>query len=311
MKLIKITRDNYEEFAIDYIEGNLPADLKKEFENFLSENPDIFDELVDIQNIKLPKPEIKVNKLYLKKSPLKNINYEEFLMISAVERTLSKPEKKDLEFILATNEAAQKDFALYKKTKLPEPQIIYPYKQELYRKNPKALVYSLMAAAASLLLFLILNPKQVVFEEQTTEVYYPPAHSNYSYNYYVPSAGQNYSYGYQPATYNTGNVFETGRGLQSNTEDDETEENFASEPFFTPEARPLKVAQLPNPELKPGYNAFYFDDNEKNAEQIIAKKMEDFFNEHFNIATPEIKIRKSKENRYGIAINNKKFGFKF
>ena len=43
--MIEITRDNYELFAVDYIEGNLPMDTLIQFEVFLSNNPDISEEL--------------------------------------------------------------------------------------------------------------------------------------------------------------------------------------------------------------------------------------------------------------------------
>ncbi len=44
-----INRINYEQFALDYLEGSLPADLLVEMESFLDEHPDIRKELEEME----------------------------------------------------------------------------------------------------------------------------------------------------------------------------------------------------------------------------------------------------------------------
>ena len=49
---MKITRENYEEHFLDYLEGNLDKQLLDEFKNFLVQNPDLRDELENTGNFK-------------------------------------------------------------------------------------------------------------------------------------------------------------------------------------------------------------------------------------------------------------------
>ncbi|TVR85725.1 MAG: hypothetical protein EA411_12295 [Saprospirales bacterium] len=46
---MKIDRDNYEQFAIDFLEGTLPKEQREAFEEFLAQNPDIAEEMEDLQ----------------------------------------------------------------------------------------------------------------------------------------------------------------------------------------------------------------------------------------------------------------------
>jgi hypothetical protein len=55
---MKITRDNYEEHFLDYLEGNLDENLVDDFIDFLRQNPDLKAELemagavmVELENI--------------------------------------------------------------------------------------------------------------------------------------------------------------------------------------------------------------------------------------------------------------------
>ncbi len=47
--VMKINRINYEQFAIDYLEGNLEGDVLKDMEKFLLENPDLKKELDEME----------------------------------------------------------------------------------------------------------------------------------------------------------------------------------------------------------------------------------------------------------------------
>ncbi|GEM_PF-2714809 len=54
---MKIDRKNYEQFAIDFLEGALPEEQRAAFEEFLLKNPDIAEEMKDLQQAVL-KPEM-------------------------------------------------------------------------------------------------------------------------------------------------------------------------------------------------------------------------------------------------------------
>ena len=51
---MKITRDNYESFFIDFIEGNLPENMIDQFLDFLNQNPDLKEELHLFEEVNLP-----------------------------------------------------------------------------------------------------------------------------------------------------------------------------------------------------------------------------------------------------------------
>lgn len=56
----KITRENYEEFILDYADNLLPAGLNKEMESFLNLHPDIASEVLTFRNLKMtPDPTVK------------------------------------------------------------------------------------------------------------------------------------------------------------------------------------------------------------------------------------------------------------
>ena len=54
---MKISRDNYEVFFIDYFEGNLNREEKEELQRFLSKNPDLKNEFDQFEEINVAEPE--------------------------------------------------------------------------------------------------------------------------------------------------------------------------------------------------------------------------------------------------------------
>ncbi len=59
---MKINRDNYEAYFIDYLEGNLDEKLVDDFLEFLQQNPDLKEELAMFKSVSLEPEEIKFNK---------------------------------------------------------------------------------------------------------------------------------------------------------------------------------------------------------------------------------------------------------
>ena len=134
-KNINININNYEEFAIDYIEGNLNAETLKAFELFLEQNPNIREEFVGFEdfNFKIEKHKLN-NKFELKKSPIEGLSYFEYLAVSNIEKTISAKEKNELENILTQQNEKIDDYKLFSKTKLTNSEI-YKFKTNL-KKSP-------------------------------------------------------------------------------------------------------------------------------------------------------------------------------
>jgi cell division protein FtsB len=70
---MQLTKNNYEEYAIDWLDGNLKGEELRQMELFLSENPDILAELQGLDLTAIPQETIiytKKDGLYRKKSVL-------------------------------------------------------------------------------------------------------------------------------------------------------------------------------------------------------------------------------------------------
>ncbi len=131
-----ITRQNYEIYAIDYIENKLSDDLKKEFENFLAQNPDVWEEIQSVKELSLPKENISFpNKDKLKKSPIPELSYFDYLCIGSVENNLNETEKQELATLVNSSAENKAVFLQYKLTKTKPTQTFYPFKQKL-KKQP-------------------------------------------------------------------------------------------------------------------------------------------------------------------------------
>ena len=139
---MKINRDNYEVWFLDYYEGRLSPQQVEELKAFLDLHYDLKEELDSFENISLP-PAKKIvfdAKESLKKPVIITVgsinekNYEEFF-IADVEGELTKEKKTELNIFLEKNPQLKKEFELFQKTKItPDTSINFPAK-EVLKKN--------------------------------------------------------------------------------------------------------------------------------------------------------------------------------
>ena len=131
----KININNYEEFALDYIEGSLNAETLKAFELFLEQNPTIKEELKELEDFNFETETEKYdfdNKFELKNSPIEGLSYFEYLTVSNIEKIISAKEKNELEIILTNQDEKIDEYKLFSKTKLTNNDI---YKSKTDLKN--------------------------------------------------------------------------------------------------------------------------------------------------------------------------------
>ncbi len=167
---MKINRNNYEAFIIDYLDGKLDPVEAAELFRFLSKNPDLEAEFSDYGNIKLINPtEAGFDKNKLKKdfSDIKSINNDNFdeFCVASHEGDLCEHDKLRLEEYLKKHPEKQKDFELYSYTKLtPDYNIKFPVKGNIKKISPfirprNMLIYvTSLAAAVLLLIMLVIMP---------------------------------------------------------------------------------------------------------------------------------------------------------
>jgi hypothetical protein len=158
---MKINRNNYEAYFIDYYEGTLTTAQQQALELFLSENPDLQEEFENYEEVSVAASGVAFpDKSQLKQqeiTPVAGIdeeNYEEYF-IAFYENDLDEEKQKSLQLFLQANPHIQKEFGLHGTLVLTPDNTPYAGKSGLKKK---AIVgYYWYAAAAVILLLLAIN----------------------------------------------------------------------------------------------------------------------------------------------------------
>lgn len=154
---MKVTRENYELFLVDYLDGNLEATDKDALMHFLKQHPDLEEEFSLLNNsvplvLNQDTAIEKVDFAYLKKEEQNWIADDE--MIAAMEGDLSETEQALFERKLVLYPQNKASYALFLKTKFAPNKEVFEHKESLKKKA--GLSFSLyanyFAIAATLLL---------------------------------------------------------------------------------------------------------------------------------------------------------------
>jgi hypothetical protein len=154
---MKITRENYELFLVDYLDGNLVEADKEVLMQFLAQHPNLAEEFSLLNNaiplvLNQDKTIDKVDFTYLKKEENTWIADDE--MIAAMEGDLSEEEQALFERKLILYPQNKANYELFLKTKLTPNKEVFERKESIKKKT--GLSFSLyanyFAIAATLLL---------------------------------------------------------------------------------------------------------------------------------------------------------------
>jgi len=117
---MKPDRLNYEIWFTDWLDGNLSEQQIAELKLFLSENPDLEEELNGLALVSLNPPDLTFNgKKRLEQSPERLSESQfEHLCIASLENDLTPAQKTELDWIINTDESRRKSFELIQKLKL-------------------------------------------------------------------------------------------------------------------------------------------------------------------------------------------------
>ena len=187
--IMNITRRNYEEYFILYMDNELGSEDRRRVELFVQENPDLKGELDWLlQNRLIPDPSLVFDgkEQLMKTSGAESINttdYAEWLLLYT-DNELTPDQKITVEKFAAGHPDIQEELELFQKTKvLPEQEIVFPNKELLYRKEEKVRVIAInwrkIAVAAALMLaisttaFIIFNKKAGGANEEIASVKKP------------------------------------------------------------------------------------------------------------------------------------------
>lgn len=163
-KDMKITRQNYELYFIDYIDGNLQLELVDEFNSFIEANPDLAEELDNLRDMTVAADDCAFDSIdsLLKKDIPAGVSPFEYQCISYIEGDMNEVERNS--FVAAVNADIQKKNELnaFKKTKIEADEtIVYKEKNSLKRFSIPFKSYLYAAASVAVLALLwVLWPKQ-------------------------------------------------------------------------------------------------------------------------------------------------------
>ncbi len=167
---MEISRNNYEAYFIDYLEGNLDERLVDSFIEFLQKNPDLKQELALYEPVAAMPETITFNKKnILKKEKYDSEKIFNQAAISSLEGDISKNEKQEFEKYLAHHHEKQKQVALFSKTILQaDESVTFNKKNTLYKKAIGKTILLWTGRVAALLILAIAFFS--LFEKPTPEV---------------------------------------------------------------------------------------------------------------------------------------------
>ena len=185
-----ITRNNYEEYILDYLEGTLSEELRLAMQQFLQQNADIQQEISDFLPINLTADETiqMPNKANLLCDLVGLDNYEEYA-IDYVEQTLDTDTRAAMDMFLATQPQLKNELRNFRLVTIPvDNTIVYVHKEKLKKQAGKmgTLVSfwsnpTLRYAAAVAALFVLWVPLSNMFDmHQTTSALYETSVPNKS-----------------------------------------------------------------------------------------------------------------------------------
>jgi hypothetical protein len=170
---MKIDRHNYEEYFLLYIDNELTVEQMKQVELFITENPDLEEELVMLQQSRLI-PDVSLvfdDKHLLMKEESDSFinmnNYEEWL-VSYVDNEVSQEQRIAIEKFAASHPHVQQELDLFQQTKLQPEKIFFADKEVLYKRENARIVSmqwwriaiaAVLVLAAGMGLFSVLNKK--------------------------------------------------------------------------------------------------------------------------------------------------------
>ena len=151
---ITITRSNYEDFFLLYVDWELTPEECDAVEAFAAAHPDLQEELDILLSTRLhSEPIVFLDKSALMADSMKMNNIDESLLLY-IDGELKGEAKAGMEWELEHNKDMQAQYQLLLKTKLdPTETIVYPHKEELYRRAERSVrpMFWLRAAAVVIL----------------------------------------------------------------------------------------------------------------------------------------------------------------
>jgi hypothetical protein len=166
---MKINRENYELYFIDYLDGNLPVEDVDDVLDFLQDNPDLANELKGLNDFgSITEPVEVRNWEHLKKLDEAEIPVFDRDCIRFVENEMDPVEKSNFVAAVAVSSEKERTLKLYKATLLKaDESVVFENKNGLKRRIVPIYRYWIAAAAVWILamVFWFAIPKTKPYSE--------------------------------------------------------------------------------------------------------------------------------------------------
>ncbi|RCW32025.1 hypothetical protein [Marinilabilia salmonicolor] len=158
--MMNISRDNYEVWFIDYLDGNLDREALAKLQEFLQANPDLEKELKDFSEVSLSPDKVEyesIQSLYKEESDLIAVSRPDYLLIKQMEQGLTEEENIELTEEIRNDESLIKRGLEYQQTRLVAADISYQQKGVLIRRSIAPWYRTTRIAAAVIVVALLLT----------------------------------------------------------------------------------------------------------------------------------------------------------
>lgn len=167
-----ITKNNYEAFLLDYVEGNLSPEHTAELMLFFENSPELKEDLEEFDLLTLDVPQDNFeNKEALKidEEKITPLTFDDFA-IAELEGLNSDKKSAEFAAFLKQNPNKQKEFKVYQKIKLVAPLVVFEDKPALKREQKVIPLYWWYSAAAAVILIVFLLKGINVGSEQPINI---------------------------------------------------------------------------------------------------------------------------------------------
>ena len=166
---MKLNKENYGIFIVDYFDGNLSESEKEMLLLFLDANPDLKEEFIDLDKVSLTRPQVSFPEKDKLKIPtikptrfINKDNYESFFVLFH-DGELKADEAEDLKQFLDKNPHLTTQLESFEKIRLEKDEkVVFPNKASLKHKKPVTIQLSFAISIAAILLiyfgFKFLSP---------------------------------------------------------------------------------------------------------------------------------------------------------
>lgn len=152
--LAPINLDNYEEYFVLYLDGELSPAQMQAVDEWLVTHPDLKAELDLLLNTKLPEEHFSFDKESLLSHHMPQGSLQEDLLLF-IDNELPENKQKLVSFELSSNEPYQQQYRQWMAAKLDASELLpHPNKQELYRYEKRVVFFRPWMRAAAVILLV-------------------------------------------------------------------------------------------------------------------------------------------------------------